>query len=97
MKKHKGLTLIELLIVISVICLLLAIVIPALKSAKERADRVKSDAEERNQEIDQEYIEKDRKEHLDVNNAVRNDMIGHLFDREICLLTRERFYDMRML
>ena len=62
-----------MLIVIGVICLLLAIVIPALKSVKERAERVKANAEMRNQEIEQDYIEKDRKEHLDVNNSVRYD------------------------
>ena len=74
MKKHKGLTLIELLIVIGIISLLLAIVVPALKSAKERAERLKLEAERRNQRIDEDYIEEDRKDRLNVSDKIRNEI-----------------------
>ena len=74
MKKLKGISLVELLIVMGIICLLLAIVIPAVKGAKERAESVKMDAEWRNQLIDEEYLEKDRKDRLEVNDRVHKDM-----------------------
>ncbi|MCP4710816.1 MAG: type II secretion system protein [Planctomycetes bacterium] len=74
MKRYRGITLIELIIVIGVICLLLAIVIPAVKSAKKRAERVKLEAEWRNEIIDEEYIEEDRKDRLNVSDKIRNEL-----------------------
>jgi prepilin-type N-terminal cleavage/methylation domain-containing protein len=40
MRTHKGFTLIELLVVIAIIALLLAILMPSLKMAKEYATRL---------------------------------------------------------
>ena len=89
MKKGKGITLVELLIVMGVIALLLAIVIPALKGAKERAERVELEAEWRNKRIDEEYLAEDRKDRLEVNSRIHNDMLREYFDQEIQLANCE--------
>ena len=73
MKNRKsGLTLVELLIIIAIIAILLALAVPPVWDAKERAKEIKDRVENRSKSIDKEYMDKDKKGELNAANNPAN-------------------------
>jgi len=83
-----GFTLVELLIIVAIIAVLLAMAAPPVWKAKKKAQELKEQAEKRSDQVDKEYLNRDKERTLNATDESSRDGGLILEARSISALVR---------